>query len=151
MDQEIRAGLRYLVSNRDYEALFQWMSLQDLDDLIKRASERRERLKREDLEKTAIYPIQTSTGQTSSTPICLEQTCPWKKDCAQHDTSGDFRSEDGMTPNLACRNGQWFCSKTEQPHHGMIVVRKVGPEVKLFTYQEDPLRWSRSNPGLSRG
>ena len=41
--------------------------------------------------------------------ICLEKDCPWKRVCANHDTAGDFRSEDGVTPKLSLRNSVLHC------------------------------------------
>lgn len=31
---------------------------------------------------------------------CTSMECPYKKDCSQHFTAGDFRSEDGFAPML---------------------------------------------------
>jgi hypothetical protein len=40
---------------------------------------------------------------------CLEENCPWNRECSNHETAGDFRSEDGFTPILALRNGEVHC------------------------------------------
>lgn len=46
--------------------------------------------------------------------ICLE-TCPYSRTCANHDTAGDFRTEDGFTP-VWHRDGQKIdCATSEQP------------------------------------
>lgn len=42
---------------------------------------------------------------------CYE-SCPLSRECANHTTAGDFRSEDGMTPDLKW-NGQWLCTKED--------------------------------------
>ena len=31
---------------------------------------------------------------------CQEKLCPFRRECAIHETAGDFRSEDGFTPEL---------------------------------------------------
>lgn len=31
---------------------------------------------------------------------CHDMECPWKRKCANHMSAGDFRAEDGMTPEL---------------------------------------------------
>lgn len=31
---------------------------------------------------------------------CTSSECPFRKTCAQHETAGDFRSEDGFTPQI---------------------------------------------------
>ena len=41
--------------------------------------------------------------------ICLEENYRWRKVCANHYTAGDFRSEDGVTPNLSLRNSEVYC------------------------------------------
>lgn len=41
---------------------------------------------------------------------CLEENCPFWRECANHITAGDFRSEDGITPKLSILNGQIGCS-----------------------------------------
>lgn len=40
---------------------------------------------------------------------CLEQNCPYRRSCANHDSAGDFRSEDGFSPELHLRRGQIYC------------------------------------------
>lgn len=36
---------------------------------------------------------------------CLSETCCYKKECANHTTAGDFRSENGFTPKLHLVSG----------------------------------------------
>lgn len=40
--------------------------------------------------------------------ICLEN-CKFDRKCANHDTAGDFRMEDGFTPKLSLRDGEVYC------------------------------------------
>lgn len=50
---------------------------------------------------------------------CLEDSCPFKGECANHETAGDFRSEDGFTPELSVVDGQWSCKTYDrEPHSG---------------------------------
>ena len=35
---------------------------------------------------------------------CLEDKCPFKRECANHYTAGEFRGEDGFTPELTLVN-----------------------------------------------
>ena len=42
--------------------------------------------------------------------ICSESHCIFKKSCANHSTTGDFRSEDGLKPKLHYENGRLMCS-----------------------------------------
>jgi len=41
---------------------------------------------------------------------CLDEGCIFKRECANHMTAGDFRSEDGFTPQLEEKNGEYFCA-----------------------------------------
>jgi hypothetical protein len=45
--------------------------------------------------------------------ICLEETCLYRKNCANHVSAGDFRSEDGFTPKLSLGQGNVFCKTTD--------------------------------------
>ena len=40
---------------------------------------------------------------------CLEDKCPFKRMCANHYTAGDFRSEDGFTPELSLLRDVLIC------------------------------------------
>ena len=47
--------------------------------------------------------------------VCREE-CFYKQSCANHSTAGDFRAEDGFTPELFEENGVIFCnSKNKEP------------------------------------
>jgi|694.fasta_scaffold04876_22 hypothetical protein len=46
---------------------------------------------------------------------CLEGSCPFKKECANHETAGDFRSEDGFTPELYKEGEVFFCKTKNKP------------------------------------
>ena len=41
--------------------------------------------------------------------ICLQKDCPWNRECANHETAGDFRSEGGSRPLLKLLNGELHC------------------------------------------
>jgi hypothetical protein len=43
-------------------------------------------------------------------PAC-EADCPYSRDCANHTTAGDYRTEDGLTPDLHLELDGWKCSK----------------------------------------
>lgn len=47
---------------------------------------------------------------TSTSPcICYSQNCPLTRECANHDTAGDFRSEGGSTPKLELIGDKVIC------------------------------------------
>jgi hypothetical protein len=45
---------------------------------------------------------------------CLEDSCPFMRECANHTTAGDYRSEDGFTPDLHREGGVFFCKTKNQ-------------------------------------
>lgn len=48
--------------------------------------------------------------------ICESDTCMKAGECAQHETAGMFRSEDGGSPNVRLIDGKYLCSE-EIPHN----------------------------------
>lgn len=40
---------------------------------------------------------------------CREQLCPFRRECAQHETAGDFRTEGGFTPELLIIGNACYC------------------------------------------
>lgn len=41
--------------------------------------------------------------------ICEEEMCPFRKTCANHTTAGDFRYEDGFSPQLSIIGDDIHC------------------------------------------
>lgn len=41
---------------------------------------------------------------------CLSDDCPFQKACANHESAGDYRSEDDFTPKLILNHGEYFCN-----------------------------------------
>lgn len=72
----------------------------------------------------------------SSTPHldCGEDSCLFVKTCAQHSSAGDFRSEGGMTPDLAWVNNQWYCSKKETDRDIGAILKKGNRFLVLSDY-----------------
>jgi hypothetical protein len=46
---------------------------------------------------------------------CLSKTCSFRKECANHESAGDYRSEDGFRPDLFEKNGEYFCNTADEP------------------------------------
>lgn len=44
-------------------------------------------------------------------PACLDEECPLKQDCANHTTAGDYRTKDGLTPDLVKTDAGWQCNR----------------------------------------
>src|ERR1700693_6518734 len=60
-----------------------------------------------------VKVIVLNAGMTTASQFieCQEEdtSCPHTRECANHMTAGDFRSEDGSKPDL--QNDVWHCSK----------------------------------------
>lgn len=47
---------------------------------------------------------------------CKSDDCPYRQECAQHDSAGDFRDEDGFTPELFMTDSGVNCeTKDKKP------------------------------------
>lgn len=65
--------------------------------------------------------------------FCQSKTCEFIKECAQHESAGDFRSESGDTPNVISINEHFFCNYTLNEHsRGMLLIDNG----KLIAYEE---------------
>lgn len=56
--------------------------------------------------------------------ICWDNECKHWKDCANHVTAGQYRSEGGRTPNLRENNGKVTCDKTFIGDYGQLYLRR---------------------------
>ncbi len=62
----------------------------------------------------------------SGLPLCETSDCASKHRCANHHSAGDFRHEDGGTPNLTLkRNGTVTCDKTTKSNDGALIIKKM--------------------------
>lgn len=70
--------------------------------------------------------------------LCHAKNCMYTRECAQHETAGDFRSEDGMTPDIVNIDGYVSCNKTEPSDKstGMIYLSSHG-EIKHYPSRYD--------------
>lgn len=72
--------------------------------------------------------------------ICLSKTCQFKAECANHETAGDFRTEDGFSPELSILpSGEIDCKTTErkagEEHcHGVVYVDNVPENYKELNH-----------------
>lgn len=41
--------------------------------------------------------------------VCENSDCYYKRECANHRSAGDFRTEDGIKPKLSFRMGELYC------------------------------------------
>jgi len=62
--------------------------------------------------------INAERPQSWTDVICNEEDCWWRRECANHATAGDFRSEDGTRPKLHLRKGKVFCETFNCPPAG---------------------------------
>ena len=70
--------------------------------------------------KVKVYRI----GPGGRFPECQDDTCSARQDCANHATAGDFRIEDGLTPDLSKRDGtgDWECSQRPSGRGARLVI-----------------------------
>ena len=40
---------------------------------------------------------------------CDSSDCPFRKECAQHDTAGDYRTESGFSPEIEKQGDDYIC------------------------------------------
>jgi hypothetical protein len=64
-------------------------------------------------------------GTKNDLPCCYSKDCPFKSECAQHDTAGDYRFEDGYTPKLVYFPSldQVWCTKEVLKLHGALRLK----------------------------
>lgn len=69
--------------------------------------------------KVALTAIKPAKVKRKKVPIhvwneggidCDSEDCHWSRECANHRTAGEFRSEDGFTPRLTKTGDDWFCA-----------------------------------------
>lgn len=41
--------------------------------------------------------------------VCISNICKFSRECANHTTAGDFRTEDGFTPEITVVSGEVVC------------------------------------------
>lgn len=58
--------------------------------------------------KANIKPI---TPDRVTVLECFEEDCIFKHECANHVTAGDFRTEDGLVPDISLVEGVYHCSR----------------------------------------
>jgi hypothetical protein len=54
--------------------------------------------------------------------FCKDKDCPYRKECAQHETAGEFRSEDGFRPEIFKKSNDFtvYVCKTASESHSLI-------------------------------
>lgn len=89
----------YLASEVDIEVVFALLGVQ---------------VKKQKADRQLQVPVEIGLIN-GNFPLCYEETCPHKRECANHLTAGDFRTDDGATPQLKKVNDIWVCTQT--PKH----------------------------------
>lgn len=70
--------------------------------------------------------------------VCNINDCYHKRECSQHTTAGDYRSEDGMTPDLKIIQNYVCCSKTDtEINDGCLKLTKNNDFVPYNNELED--------------
>lgn len=84
---------------------------------------------------------------------CCDEECKYRKECAQHETAGFFRTEDGFTPELLIIGNLCYCDTKDRASlkglsyedlpdnydelsHGALMSDRCGMLV-LVSFQDD--------------
>lgn len=54
-------------------------------------------------------------GTTGFECDCSMERCKYTRTCANHVTAGDFRSEDGFSPEIRQVDAEFFCDTADRP------------------------------------
>ena len=66
-------------------------------------------------------------------PDCRMETCPFCRECANHCTAGDFRTEGGFTPQLTVEIEKVFCTGVaEDRGEGALTTQMVNGKRLLY-------------------
>jgi len=80
---------------------------QKLDKALDQAIAERKKLEEK------FQSLKEIKAEITPASVFCKETCPNQGECAQHETAGDFRSEDGMTPTLILKDGKAYCTKKD--------------------------------------
>jgi hypothetical protein len=68
--------------------------------------------------------------------LCKEEHCPFRKECANHHSAGDYRMDDGFSPTLDYVEGEFFCYTAEE---------KIDPQRSGGTFPENAYNLARGS------
>lgn len=139
MDTEISTVIQYLRLTKDYTILLDGLSIESLEELKDAINKKQRLYHKEQAEKRATIPVEIEES-SYGTPICVSKNCPEKKSCANHTTAGDFREEDGFTPNLHLIGGKWLCEQKPTQAHGILIKTEKGEWKSWEGYRDLPAR-----------
>lgn len=72
-----------------------------------------------------VVLLTLSPGQESGDFSCASDDCPYKKECSQHVTAGDWRSESGPPPDVRCEGKEIVCYELiRQDLSGMVRLER---------------------------
>lgn len=71
-------------------------------------------------------------------PLCQAQ-CPFDRECANHISAGDYRTESGLTSDLHRVGKHWECSQCPTLNLGAILIDKS--PIVGFHYPPDFEKW----------
>jgi hypothetical protein len=82
-------------------------------------------------------------------PLCKapDAQCVSTRECANHETAGDFRTEDGLTPDLRQVGGAWECSGNPRDHDGAVLAGGKLARPKIVVWNGKMMREGKCPPG----
>lgn len=82
---------------------------------------------------TAVIVTVVAIGPKGTLPECEDNRCPLRTKCANHSSAGEFRMEDGLTPELKLIGNNWECSQKSISNHGAIFTD--GTTMQQYLYK----------------
>ena len=67
-----------------------------------------------------IIPYNNNFTKPYHAIVCESNDCKFKRECANHTSAGDFRSEDGFSPILTLQRGNVKCDTYHSPSNPNI-------------------------------
>ncbi len=88
-------------------------------------------------------------GPQKRFPLCKasDSQCVSTEECANHETAGDFRTEDGLTPDLRQVGEGWECSGNPRDHDGAVLAGGKLARAKIVMWGGKPMREGKCPPG----
>jgi len=86
----------------------------------------------EELTKKRVPVKVQLVGPENRFPLCEDEGCPERHECANHCTAGDYRTEDGLTPDLRYTEKSWECSQKPEGYGPRLAdgtVARCEPEL----------------------
>lgn len=120
LPEEIDVRLRQLSQQTGFSrsALIRMALSNLLSDIQEGKREVPKFIPRTDLPAMAIKPL----SETQVSVLECKETCPYDRECANHESAGDFRTDDGLVPTLTKVEGGYHCDRNPKRTGGGAIL-----------------------------